>query len=425
MTYETRPTESLTLSASAGEHAVGPSVPGGSAPRVDVVRTTVVVSLAHALVDAYAGFVPPLLPRIMDKLGLSIALAATVAMTFSLATAVLQPILGWLSDRCCRRAFVIGGPLLSGVFLSLIGLAPTYSVLLAFLILAGLGNAAFHPPGAALAARVEAGAGSGARVSAFGFAGAAGYAVGPVAVVWLVAHRGLEGMWVAMLPALLLTPVALLALPRPPASRPGRLDRGALRELLADIVGPLAVVFAISTVAAFIQRVYLTLAPIIVAQAGGSEVRGAYAVSVYLAAQALGTVLGGFLTDRMDRRTLLVTLSLAAIPAHALAFALHPGSGAGLTAAAVAGFLNMAMVPPVVVMAQEMLPARAALGSGIVLGLAWAVASVAVIAVGAVADYTGPLSAALLSVPLLLGATVLALHPSLAPHARGSTGSPT
>ena len=184
-------------------------------------------------------------------------------------------------------------------------------------------------------------------------------------------------------------------------------------------------VFAISTVAAFIQRVYLTLAPIIVAQGGGSEARGAFAVSVYLAAQALGTVLGGFLTDRMDRRTLLVTLSLAAIPAHALAFALHPGSGAGMAAAAAAGFLNMAMVPPVVVMAQEMLPARAALGSGIVLGLAWAAASVAVIAVGAVADYTGPLSAALLSVPLLLGATALALHPSLAPHARGSTGSPT
>lgn len=391
---------------------------------MDIVRTTVVVSLAHALVDAYAGFVPPLLPRIMDKLGLSIALAATVAMTFSLATAVLQPILGWLSDRCCRRAFVIGGPLLSAVFLSLIGLAPTYSVLLAFLILAGVGNAAFHPPGTALAARVGAGAGSGARVSAFTFAGAAGYAVGPVAVVWLVAHRGLEGMWVAMLPALLLTPVALLALPRPPASRPSRLDRGALRELFAYVAGPLAVVFAISTVAAFIQRVYLTLAPIIVAQAGGTEARGAFAVSVYLAAQAFGSVLGGLLTDRIDRRTLLVTLSLAAIPAHALAFALHPGSGAGMAAAAAAGFLNMAMVPPVLVMAQEMLPARAALGSGIVLGLAWAAASVAVIAVGAVADYTGALPAALLSVPLLLGATALALHPSLAPHARGNSGPP-
>ena len=104
-----------------------------------------VVSLTHALVDAYAGFVPPLLPRIMDKLGLSIALAATVAMTFSLATAVLQPILGWLADHHGRRAFVIGGPLLSAVFLSLIGLAPTFSVLLAFLILAGLGNAAFPP----------------------------------------------------------------------------------------------------------------------------------------------------------------------------------------------------------------------------------------------------------------------------------------
>ena len=119
-----------------------------------------------------------------------------------------------------------------------------------------------------------------------------------------------------------------------------------------------------------------------------------------------------------------MTLSVAAIPAHGLAFALHPGSGAGLAAAAAAGFLNMAMVPPVVVMAQEMLPARAALGSGIVMGLAWAAASVAVIAVGVVADYTGALSAALLSVPCLLGATLLALHPSLATHARARNGFP-
>src|SRR5688572_10647049 len=68
--------------------------PVGGAYASGMARTAVVVSLSHALIDAYAGFLPPLLPRIMDKMGLSIALAATLAMTFSLASSLVQPALG-------------------------------------------------------------------------------------------------------------------------------------------------------------------------------------------------------------------------------------------------------------------------------------------------------------------------------------------
>ncbi len=160
------------------------------------------------------------------------------------------------------------------------------------------------------------------------------------------------------------------------------------------------------------------MAPIIVARAGGTEAQGALAISAYLAAQALGTVFGGVMTDRGDRRALLAGLTLWSVPAHLLAFWLPPDSLGGLAAAGVAGFLNMAMLPPVVVMAQEMLPARAALGSGIVMGLAWGAGSIAVLGTGVLGDMVGPRAAALLSVPLLFVATALARHPSLAPHSR-------
>jgi hypothetical protein len=112
------------------------------------------------------------------------------------------------------------------------------------------------------------------------------------------------------------------------------------------------------------------------------------------------------------------------IPANALVYWLAPGSGAALAAAVAAGFLNMAKMPPVVVMAQEMLPARAAMSAGIVMGLAWAAGSVGVIGIGILADVIGPRSAALASVPVLLVATVLATHSSLAPHARGELDRP-
>ena len=96
------------------------------------------------------------------------------------------------------------------------------------------------------------------------------------------------------------------------------------------ISGPLGLAFGVSAVAAFGQRVFLTMMPIATAQAGGSEALGAAILSTYLGAQAFGTLAGGWLTDRMSRARLLLYLTLLGLPAHLLAVALAPGSaGAG------------------------------------------------------------------------------------------------
>jgi len=368
-----------------------------------------VVALAHALNDAYAAFIPPLLPRIMDRLGLSIALAAMLAMTFSISSSLLQPLLGYLADRYGRRAFLVAGPLLSGVFISLVGLAPGFWILVGILALGGLGSAAFHPPGASYAARVGEGSGSGVRLSIFSFGGSAGYAAGPLIAVALVQWHGLEGMWSAMIPALVLTPIFFLGLPS------GRSDRKAAPRrppapgaLLRELLGPLGVVFGISAILAFGQRLFLTMEPIIVARHGGSEALGAFALSTYLVAQTAGSLVGGFLTDRMERGRLLLVLCILEVPALTAALGLAPGSVGALIAAAAAGFVGMACFPPIVVTAQEILPEGAAAGSGIVMGLAWAAGSVGVLGTGVLADAVGPQPAALASVPALLVAVFLA-----------------
>ncbi len=374
-----------------------------------------VVSLAHALNDAYAAFIPPLLPRIMDRLGLSIALAAALAMTFSISSSILQPLAGYLADRHGRRLFVVAGPLLSGVFVSLIGLAPHFWILVGILALGGLGSAVFHPPGASYAARVSEGRGSGLRLSVFSFGGSAGYALGPLIAVGLVHWRGLGGMWIAMLPAIVLAPIFFLGLPRARAREPSAAQRPpAPGELLRALRGPLGLVFGISAILAFGQRLFLTMEPIAVAQVGGSEALGALALSTFLAAQTAGSLVGGFLTDRMDRQRLLLILCILEVPALAAALGLAPGSAGALVAAAAAGFVGMACLPPIVVTAQEILPRGAAVGSGIVMGLAWATGSVGVLGTGALADILGPQPAALASVPALLVAVFLATRPGLA-----------
>ncbi len=376
-----------------------------------------VIAVSHGVIDAYAAFLHPLLPRIMEKLGLSITLAAALSMSLFIAVSVLQPPLGYLADRYGRRPYAVAGPLLAGVFFSLIGVAPTFWVLMLFLVLGGLGASTFHPPAASIAARAGEGRGSGLRFSIFSFGGAVGFALGPLIAVGMVAALGFEGLWVAMVPGVIMGVVLWRVLPDdrdragiPPPPHPIR--------VLAALKGPLGLLFGISAAGAFVQRVFLTLTPIIGAQAGRTEATGAAVLSVYLGAQAIGTLVGGTLADRMNRQTILVTATIVGVPLHILAVTAAPGSALSITAAVAAGFLNMMMLPPIVVMAQEIMPGGTAASSAIVMGLAWVPGSLGVLGAGALADQMGPVAAAAWSMPILLVGTLLALHPALKAYSR-------
>lgn len=378
------------------------------------------ISLLHGLNDSYTAFLPPLLPRVMDRLGLSITLAATLMMTLSLAASLAQPLLGHLADRGARRALVVIGPIASAVFLSMIGLAPTFAALLALLALGGLGSAAFHPPGASIAVRAQEGKGSGMRHAVFSFGGAMGYAVGPLAAVGLVATVGFEGMWVAMIPTVVLALALAPVLPRTTHTAEAA-SPPSIRDVTRLLAGPLGLVFGISAASAFVQRLFLTMEPIVVADAGGSETLGAVILSAYLIGQAGGTLAGGFLADRVDRRRLLAALAAISAPAHMAAFLLPDGGALSLGVAAFAGLVNQAILPAVVVIALELAPRSAALAGGIVMGLAWATGSVGVLGAGAVGDALGPQAAAVLLSPLVLVGAWLALRPAMDRHRRPPT----
>lgn len=360
----------------------------------------VAIALTHGMNDMYSAFLHPLLPRIMDRLGLNVALAATLAMTLSLGGSLVQPAVGHLADRYGRRAFVVIGPAMTAVFMSLIGVAPSFIVLAVFLALAGLGSAAFHPPGAVIAALSGRGSSRGARYSFFSFSGALGYAIGPLVAVAIVSRGGMEALPYAMIPMLVYLPIVFLLVPSGAHERRQARHGHESISLRRALRGPLALVFGVSAVSAFMQRVYLTMKPILVAQAGGSEQAGATALSIYLAAQAIGSLAGGMLADRMDRRRLLILLSALSLPAHGLAFMLPAGSAGALVATVTAGFLNMALLPPLVLIAQELLPRGESLGSGIAMGAAWAAGSVAVLGIGVLADQIGVLGASMVAVPL-------------------------
>ncbi len=383
--------------------------------RSSPLGVAIAVSALHSLNDSYTSFLPPLLPRIMGELDLSITLAAGLMTALALGSSLAQPLMGRLADRRGRRALVVLGPMTTGVFLSLMGLAPGFWMLVVLLAIGGLGSAAFHPPGASLAARVGQGGKSGMRHAIFSFCGAAGHALGPVAVVWLVARVGFDGMWIAMLPVLVLGATLWFVLP------PGTSDRilapaPSARDMARILRGPLGLVFGISCTTAFLNSLFLTFMPIIMSGQGMSEGEGAVVLSLYLAGLAAGTLPGGFLADRVNRPRLLAILTGIAFPLHALAFLLPAGGPLSFAVVVLAGASNMAVLPPIVIMALELSPSFGSTSSGIVMGLAWATAALAVIPAGMVGDLLGPQAAAILLTPTVLIGTWLALRPKLRRH---------
>src|SRR2546422_7207842 len=204
----------------AETEAIQVRVPPLSHSRVPVIdrRLLLATTAAHFLNDFYVAFLAPLLPLVVAKFNLSLALAGLLASVLTTSAAMTQPLFGIMADRLKRRIFVILGPTLTVLAMGLMGLAPTYALLMALLLIAGTGTASFHPQGASTAGEAS-GHPKGTRLSLFVGGGELGYSLGPLVIALIVAARGLEATWLGALPGLaacLLIWRVIPSLPDPP-----------------------------------------------------------------------------------------------------------------------------------------------------------------------------------------------------------------
>src|SRR5213593_2280638 len=112
------------------------------------------LSLGHFTIDSYSSFFSPLLPLLVHKLHLNLTLVGSLVALSAVSSSFSQPLFGWLADRVHRPWFVAFGPLVAAVFMSAIGLAPSFGALVALLMLGGIGVASFHPQAAVLASEL-------------------------------------------------------------------------------------------------------------------------------------------------------------------------------------------------------------------------------------------------------------------------------
>jgi len=364
------------------------------------------MACAHFINDVYAAFLSPMLPLVVTKFGLSLTLAGLTGTMFNASAALAQPLFGLAADRTTRPLFTILGPLLTITGMGLVGLAPSYGLMLLILFITGVGVASFHPQSFALAGSLG-GARRATALSVFVTGGELGYAVGPLYVAPIVGALGLRGTVVAALPglaacAVLWRHVRTLRAVRLPAP-------DALRSDLREHGRVLAVIWLIAVIRSIISLSFILFLPLLMRERGQSLIMGATTVFLFGGIGAIGGFAGGMLSDRVGRRAILA-ISFILSPPLLYVFT-QTTSAWGMAALALGGLALYLGAPVNVAMAQEILPRRASLASSMVTGMAWGIAGVSLTLVGAIADrigLTGTLTASLgLAAPCLVCVALL------------------
>jgi MFS family permease len=283
-----------------------------------------VVSAAHGLSHFYQIIVAPLFPLIKDELGVSYAALGFAMTLFYAASALFQPVAGFIVDRLGARNLLMVGLAMMVAGIGLAGTASSYAVLVAGMLLAGLGNSVFHPADfTILNARVDASR-LGYAYSVHGMGGSVGYAAAPVfsagvgaAFGWHAALFAASAIGIVVLAA-----VALygrrLDVPVHPEARTAKAGED-LRVLLSPPVMLCFLYFVVYCCGlAGVQHFSVSAMTL---QYGVTVAFASTAVTSYMAGSAAGLLAGGFIATRTSRHDVVAMGGIAAGAACMLAVA--------------------------------------------------------------------------------------------------------
>lgn len=368
------------------------------------------LTLTHTTNDAFTSMLSALLPTMQTRFSLTETMLAVLVATLSLSGSMMQPFFGALADRLGRRLVGSLGVITSSALLALMGVIPNPWLLLALLLVGGLGSAAFHPSSTSMARGAARGKNKSLAISIFSAGGTLGLALGPVVTLFVVSHFGLRFTPWLMLPGVTLGVLMYFLVPA--QERPDRAHRPKLFDarLFAGPVGMLCVAGIFRTVAwvTFINAFPLWL--VNVKGVSSDATLLGVTLGVFSASAGIGGVLASALAPRLGRRPLISGSMLAAMPLLFSVFSLPPGSPLYFLAVALAGALANAALPLMVVSAQDLAPQAIGTASGMLMGLTWGTAGLLYIFIGRLEETLGLTSAMSISFLALLPGALLAFY---------------
>jgi len=349
------------------------------------------LTVAHFVNDMNQGVLPAMIPWLVLHWHLSLAVAATLVLAANLFGSVVQPLFGYLSDKHTTAWVIPAAIVVATAGTTMIGFAPTLPLMLVGAMLSGFGVAAFHPEGSRFSAYF-AGAKRASGMSLFTFGGYLGLAAGPVVATPLILAFGLHGIGLLLLPAVAVALLVVRELPRFVAVR--RVAHRAHRERAgADDWRAFSLMSLVVALRSTMFLAAVSFMPIFAMRVSGVDASlGSIALFALLVGGAIGTMGGGRLADRFDRRRVIsFSLGLVALCGIALAFTgAHAGNYALVVFLSLCFGISLGVSAGVlVVLGQEYLPKHIGIASGVTLGLANTVGGLAAPAFGKIGDEYG------------------------------------
>jgi MFS transporter, FSR family, fosmidomycin resistance protein len=343
-----------------------------------------VITLVHFTGDFYSSFFAPLLPAFVDKLGLTLAQVGLLTGLVRLLAFMIQPVVGYLSDRYESRWFIFTGLFLAFFCIPFSGLAPNFWVLLLVLCLGSLGSSMFHPATTGMVP-LYSGNRTGFCLSIYNTGGTLAFALGPVFITWYVAHYSLEAMPWTMILGLVAFLFCLKYLPIPQSENLSHLGFfKSLKVTIGPVYKTIFLIWLVMFLRAITGQAFMTFMPIYLADSGHPLPSVGLIVSFFIVAGTLSGLLAGYLADRTGFKKIFFISHLLMAPALMLYLYL-PGPYV-FVGAFFAGFFVLASLPLGVVMAQKLVPRSRAMVSSLMMGFAYGLGGALSPVVGSLAD---------------------------------------
>lgn len=350
------------------------------------------ISFCHLLNDMMQMLLPSIYPNLASELRLTFGQVGAITMAYQVTASLLQPLVGLQADRRPAPFALPGGTIFSLAGLVVLSMARSYGMVLAGSSLLGMGSSIFHPESSRVA-RMAAGKRHGMAQSLFQVGGNVGSAIGPLAAALIVVRLGQSSLALFGLLALLSFAVLWNVAVWYRDHGLARLEEN--RKSLEQTALPQGAAkrgVTILLVLIFSKYVYLTSLTsyftFYLIQRFGLSIRAAQLhLSVFLAAVALGTFLGGPLGDRIGRKYVIWGSILGVLPFTLLLP--HVNLFWTGVLSAIIGMVLASAFSAIVVFGQELVPNKVGMISGLFFGFAFGVAGLGAAVLGRVADAYG------------------------------------
>lgn len=349
------------------------------------------IAIAHLLNDLLQAVIPAIYPQLERKFDLSMAQIGIITLCFQLSSSIFQPLVGNYTDKNPKPYSQVFGMMFTALGIATLAYAPSYHWVLIAVTLVGIGSSVFHPESSRVAFLASGGRRSLAQ-AIFQLGGNTGTALAPLLIAWIVIPNGKKHiLWFVLFA--ILAKIILVYVGKWRSNELKNTANGIKKPIVLPDLTQKQITFSVIILLVLIFSKYFYTAGITsyfqfytMKKFGLSEVQAQVYLFYFLGAAAVGTLLGGIFGDKFGRKFVIWFSILGAAP-----FALMlPYADQQWTAVLVVlvGLIISSAFPAILVFAQELLPKKIGMVSGLFYGFAFGMGGLASAVLGYIADQT-------------------------------------